>query len=203
MLAGISILLFPEVKDFYYSRQQETLIENWEFKTNLHEDQTEFLPEQAKRSIQVLEESFSSETSRLPKEEKWQEADVIGLIEIPKIKVKMPILVGASDQVLDVGAGYLEGTAIPGEAGNTAIAAHRSRTYGKNFNRLGEMRTGDVITVRTDEGKFDYIVFDTYLVKPNNLSVLNEKEDETILTLITCHPVVNPTHRLIVQASLK
>jgi sortase A len=207
ILAGISIFLFPTLKEFYHDQKQNDLIEKWEQKTTSSNVSDEVIPEISRKSIQEMEQAFLSESdqenSSKPVETNFTEKDMIGIIEIEKINVKLPILKGANAQVLDVGAGYLEGTAFPGQIGNSAIAAHRSRTYGRMFNRLGEIKVGDEIVIQTDTGTFRYVVYDTVVVKPNELTVLKDKGDRKILTLITCHPIKDPIYRLIVWAELK
>jgi sortase A len=218
MLVGVFIFFYPGLKSFYQDQQQESIIENWEQTVYSRTEETDILPELSLESIRELENTFANsnhieETTTSPPivvetiEEKKPVApagpEVLGIIEIAKIKARMPVIKGTSEKVLDMGAGYLEGTAYPGQVGNSAIAAHRSRTYGRMFNRLGEVEKGDKITIKTDKGTYQYEVFDTFLVKPNDLSVLQKQGDSKILTLITCHPTNNPTHRLIVQAILK
>jgi sortase A len=129
--------------------------------------------------------------------------NLLGIIEIERISVKLPILAGASDENLKKGAGHLVETSKLGEVGNAAVAAHRSRTYGRQFNRLDEIEVGDEITIITDEQTYTYTVFETKIVKPTDVYVLNKMGDKRVLTLITCDPVVNATHRLIVHAELK
>jgi sortase A len=205
LISGISFLLYPTLQDLYYEKQQQTLLENWE-QTN-HDEELTLLPK-ARMSVAKMEQAFASVSSIDSDDEPNDKkvpiyASTIGVIEIPKIKAKLPILVGSDDKVLDLGAGYLEGTAFPGEEGNSAIAAHRSRTYGKMFNRLGELAIGDEISIATDKGTYQFTVVNTLVVKPNDLTVLEAQGNRKILTLITCDPVINPTLRLIVQAEMK
>jgi sortase A len=205
LIAGISFLLFPTLKDLYYEKQQKALVENWE--QTSHDEEPTLLPK-ARKSVEKMEQAFASKSSIDSEDERNDKnepiyASTIGVIEIPKIKVKLPILVGSDDKVLDVGAGYLEGTTFPGEEGNSAIAAHRSRTYGKMFNRLGELAVGDEISITTNKGTFQFTVVKAFVVKPNDLSVLEAQGNRKILTLITCDPAINPINRLIVQAEMK
>ncbi|MNC63655.1 Sortase family protein [compost metagenome] len=99
-------------------------------------------------------------------------------------------------------AAHMKETAALGEVGNAAIAAHRSRTTGRLFNRLGEVEIGDIISIQTSTEKYQYVVYDISIVEPTDVSVLNGNKTDSILTLITCDPLVNPTHRLIIHAKL-
>ncbi len=129
-------------------------------------------------------------------------APAIAVIEIDKIKVKLPVLEGATQENMKYAAAHMKETAAIGEIGNAAIAAHRARKKGRLFNRLGELEAGDQIRVRTDEEELLYTVFRVSIVEPTDISVLGSNDQDRILTLITCDPVVNPTHRLIVHAKL-
>lgn len=125
---------------------------------------------------------------------------LIGTIEIEKINLRLPLLEGASQSNLNKGAGHLTGTSRIGEIGNAAIAAHRSFTYGRFFNRLDELDINDHITVKTGEGTYIYRVYKVHVVEPTDLTVLNRNQTHSILTLITCDPIEEATHRLIIHA---
>jgi len=114
----------------------------------------------------------------------------IATIEIPAIGVKSA-------------AAHMTETAPLGQIGNAAIAAHRARTKGRLFNRLDEVKVGDEIVIRTAGDRYVYNVYRVVIVEPTDVSVLNKNGDDRILTLISCDPVVNATHRLIVQAKLE
>ena len=68
--------------------------------------------------------------------------ETLGIMEIDKIDLKLPVLNGTSEAILRIGAGFLEGTTAIGEPGNTVLTAHRSHTYGRFFNRLDELEVG-------------------------------------------------------------
>jgi sortase A len=218
VLLGLSVFFYPVAKDYYTSYSQEKMIERWE-------DSSSQGKKVAAESLRELDEVFSIETqaesgldegSPVEKQEleKTPAADsskanqktatgIVGVIEIDKIGVKLPILNGASDANLDKGAGLLEGTPAPGMPGNSAIAAHRNRAYGSMFNRLDEIGKGDTVTVRDKGNTYQYEVYETLVVEPHETSVLNGSQDEKVLTLITCTPIDTATHRLIVKAKIK
>ena len=90
-----------------------------------------------------------------------------------------------------------------GEIGNAAIAAHRSRTFGRFFNRLDEVKIGDEIVIKDKNTTYTYTVFDKKIVRRCYVSVLDGNGKDKILTLITCDPVDVATHRLIIHAKVK
>lgn len=128
--------------------------------------------------------------------------NVIGIMEIPKIDLKVAIAEGTDKQTLKKAVGHFEGTAMPGEIGNFAVAGHRSYTYNEFFNRLDEMEIGDEIRVKTTKGEFVYEVTDIFVVEPHEVWVLDPTPEATI-TLVTCTPIRVATHRLIVKGKLK
>ena len=125
---------------------------------------------------------------------------VIGKIKISKINVNMPILNDATERNLNRGAAVIAGTSEFGVVGNVGVAAHRGRSYGIFFNRLNELEPGDIIEVSTNNTVYKYTVYKVHIVEPTEVSVLNRNKTDKILTLVTCDPVKNPTHRLIVHA---
>ncbi|MEK8132888.1 class D sortase [Paenibacillus filicis] len=124
----------------------------------------------------------------------------IAVLSIEKIKLRLPVLEGATQDNMKFAAAHMKETSPLGEPGNAAIAAHRVRTKGRLFNRLDELKIGDEIIVETKDRKLTYTVYKTLIVKPTDTSVLRRSDKESVLTLITCEPIVDPTHRLIVQA---
>ena len=124
--------------------------------------------------------------------------DLIGLIQIPRLDLSVVVIEGASAKVLRRGAGHIPGTALPGDPGNTAISGHRD-TF---FLPLANIRLNDRITLTTLQGEYSYRVVSTKVVKPSDMSVLNQSRDE-VLTLVTCYPfyLVGPApDRFIVRA---
>jgi len=128
----------------------------------------------------------------------------LGLLYIDKLNLKLAIIEGVTNQALNgTIAGHEPKTSLPNKAGNCALASHRSLTYGRNFNRLNEMKIGDKIKIRTKEGYINYTVFKKYIVLRTDTSPLAQPTDpkERMVTLITCDPIgaANPQNRLIVQ----
>ncbi len=124
----------------------------------------------------------------------------LGVIQIPKIGVDQAVVDGVGVDDLKKGPGHYPGTPLPGEAGNAAIAGHRT-TYGAPFNRVDELKHGDSITVRTRAGTFRYEVSDSSVVSPDQVSVLDPTPDNR-LTLTTCNPKYSAAERLIIVATL-
>jgi sortase A len=107
----------------------------------------------------------------------------VGRIEIPRLRLSVMILQGTSPNILRVAAGHIDGTALPGTAGNIGIAAHRD-TF---FRPLREVRPQDGIVLTTSYGTFRYVVEGVEVVDPGDVQVLHRTADPE-LTLVTCYP---------------
>lgn len=193
LLIGSGIMLYPAISDYYGANQQKQLLDS--FKAHAQNNQ-----ENVKLEYSQLNRTFNGQTSN--EIEDATTSSAIGIIEIDKINLQVPIVEGVTQSDLKFAAGYMPGTSKIGEQGNAAIAAHRSFTYGELFNRLDELGPDDHISISLPSKDLTYKVTDKFLVKPEDLSVLAPEQNESVITLITCHPMKNPTHRLIVKAVL-
>lgn len=121
---------------------------------------------------------------------------------IPVIELDTPVkevfVVDGVWEVADYAAGYMNGTALPGDNGNTVLAGHAG-LRGAVFRDLGRLATGDEIFLDAGGWRYHYRVREITSVWPDQIEVL-ESRGEPVITLITC---VNwDTQRLIVVADL-
>ena len=107
----------------------------------------------------------------------------IGRMDIPRLHLSAVILEGTAPKTLRVAAGHINGTALPGTAGNTCIAGHRDTL----FRPLREVQPQDAIIITTTYGTFRYMVDMVEIVSPRDVRVLRPTTDQE-LTLITCYP---------------
>jgi sortase A len=128
-----------------------------------------------------LDELAASPRLRAPRA--LVEGELVGRIEIPRLNVSSVVLEGVSSATLRVAAGHVPRSALPGEPGNTGIAAHRDSF----FRALAGIVPGDRILVTTPGGKSSYRVSFTTIVQPRDTRLLDPTGQET-LTLITCYP---------------
>jgi LPXTG-site transpeptidase (sortase) family protein len=129
-----------------------------------------------------------------------REGALLGSVSIPRVGVSSVIIEGAEAQDLALSVGHIPGTAVPGGAGNVALAAHRD-TF---FRGLEHIRQGDDILLTTPQGTHLYQVDSTRVVMPKDVYVLDDI-GRPILTLVTCYPfhfIGDAPQRFIVQARL-
>ncbi|WP_274648562.1 class D sortase [Paenibacillus humicola] len=210
MILGIGIFLYPTVKDRYETHEQQKILSEWQ--DNLKEleqpdpqidSEPDAAREQAVNTVPVSDETQPQQPQTEPALKKIPpQYKPEGVLTIDKINLKLPILTGATKAHMLVSVASIAHTGKPGEVGNYAIAGHRNLTYGKNFNRLDEMKVGDLIKVDTGTKQFIYKVDQKLYVKPTDVWVLEGNGKDREITLVTCHPMGHPTHRLIVKGKL-
>ncbi len=147
--------------------------------------------------ISAAEGLAAGQNDRQKKEK--EKPQVLGRIIIEKIGADLLLVEGAGAGPLNWGAGHITGTALPGEAGNCGIAAHRNYTFGSYFSRLGELTEGDEVTVDYFGRVLNYTVSEIKTVLPEDNTVLLPPEKGEILTLVTCSPKGSNSHRLILH----
>ena len=127
-------------------------------------------------------------------------ASPLAVVRIPKIRLEVPVLPGTADRTLDRALGHIDDTALPGTDGNSGIAGHRDGF----FRGLKDIVPGDEIELETLNGKEFYRVDRTWVVNPEDVTVLDPTLTRT-LTLVTCYPfyyVGAAPQRYIVRAVL-
>lgn len=195
VVAGLLLILFPVWREWHYDHQQQQLLE----------ESMRQMADSDKQALQVENDQLSQLLAQEPTIEsaasELQNEQAIGIIRIAAIDVELPILEGATQKNMKVSAVHMTETAALGEIGNAAIAAHRARTAGRLFNRLDELKEDDRITILLKDKEIEYTVDHISVVKPTDISVLEPVSSGRELTLITCTPLVNPTHRLIIHAT--
>lgn len=140
-----------------------------------------------------------------------ERGEAIGFISIPQIGAEFYIVEGVELRWLQEGPGHFPQTPLPGQAGNAALAGHRT-TFKAPFNRIDELEPGDQFFVETLQGKFTYEVLPQasadggppsghYIVGPTATEILDDKGDNR-LTLMACHPKYSAKQRIVVEAEL-
>ncbi|QYG91505.1 class E sortase [Iamia sp. SCSIO 61187] len=136
--------------------------------------------------------------------------EVIGSFRIPAIGRDSPYYTveGTGTDQLKRGAAHYPGTPLPGQAGNAAVAGHRT-TYGAPLHDVDDLVPGDEIIFETLQGEFTYAVREVKIVEPEDVSVIQPQnptpekpEGEDLLTLTACHPKFSAAQRIIVVAEL-
>ena len=212
-LVGAFLILRPLVNHWRQDKQSEKLLEDFisgDAKATISFDPNDLVVEgEAIESFSDLETAPTTDpdaplptSDGQPAKEKVV-VTAIGRIEIPVIKVNMPIAEGATIYNLRVAIGRYGPSAQLGGDGRTVLFGHRMYTYGRHFNRLGEVKNGDTIIIENKEARYIYTVNRIDRVLPSDLlTKLYEPAASRELMLVTCDPVRVASHRLLVYAEL-
>ena len=109
--------------------------------------------------------------------------DPVAVLRISKLGIEVPVFPGTDDYALNRGVGWIEGTARPGDEGNSGIAGHRDGF----FRPLKDIVKGDSIELLTLAGSRMYEVEEIQIVDPNDVTVL-DPTPQAALTLVSCYP---------------
>ena len=122
----------------------------------------------------------------------------LAILRIPRLELEVPVYDGTSDAILDLAAGHIEGTALPGTTGNIGIAAHRDGF----FRVLKDVKEGDALVLETPVATEHYRVEWIRITTPDDVSVIDPTPDRAV-TLVGCFPFYHRGHapqRFIVRA---
>lgn len=130
-------------------------------------------------------------------------------LSLPKLKIfQATVIIGAEE--LEKSLIHYGGTALPGEMGSAVIFGHSvlpqffdPKNYKTIFSTLHTLKIGDEVLVNFDGVEYKYKVFETEIVEPTNISVLEQKYDDSYLLLITCTPPGTYWKRLVVKTKIE
>lgn len=212
LLAGIAMLLYPTVSEYWNSIHQSQVIGRYEesLETIDQEEYSELLEMAEEYNQKLIDSEELTFVNGEPVSEIYQsqleinDSGMIGSIEIPSADINLPIYLGTSESVLSVGVGHLEGSSLPigGESTHTVLAGHRGLPSSSLFTNLDQIEIGDVFTVTVLGDVIAYEVYQITIVEPDEISDLLIEEGKELCTLITCTPYGVNTHRMLVQGYL-
>lgn len=208
-LLGFLIFIYPYISNKFYeiSFNDQITVFNKERKKIAKKD-LERRMELARAYNRTLDPSkIGDPFDLLEKEGKAEYArmlevhEMVGYIEIPKIAVNIPIFAGTGDEVLETGAGHLEGTSLPigGKSTHTVITAHRGLPKAKLFRNLDQVKERDVFYIHNIKETLAYRVDKITVVNPDQFEEVLVEEGKDYATLLTCTPYTINSHRLLVR----
>ena len=209
-IIGFLILLYPQVSRLYYRVQADKQVRTFD------DDKKDLSEEDIKKRIELAKGYNDSLVNKIPSDpyvKEKQEAGIaeyarmlelnekIGHVQIPLIDVDIPIYAGTSDEVLQRGAGHLEGTSLPigGLDTHTVITAHSGLPQARLFTDLSQLKVGDKFFIHNLEQTLAYEVDQIKVVEPSHFEDLLVVNGEDYATLLTCTPIMINSHRLLVM----
>lgn len=214
-LAGLSLLLYPFVANQWNNYRQKQLISSYEQTVSQKEASNgiDYDAELKKAEAyneallpSILPDSFaiadaSEEDQTYMNTLNIAGDEMMGIVEIPKIDINLPIYHTTKEDVLKQAAGHLEGSSLPigGKSTHSVISAHRGLPSASLFTDLDQLKKGDHFLIHVLNKTLCYEVDKISVVKPEETSALAVEEGEDLVTLLTCTPYGVNTERLLVR----
>lgn len=207
-LAGLSLLLYPTISDYWNSFHQSRAIASYvDTVAELDDDAYQEIWEQAQAYNAALPRD---DTRFVLGEEEIAYYDtllnvsgngIMGYLEIPSIEVTLPVYHGTDEEVLQVAVGHIEGSSLPvgGPGTHSVISGHRGLPSATLLTDLDQLEIGDVFMLHVLDETLTYEVDQIHIVEPDDVSYLAIEEGEDLCTLVTCTPYGINTHRLLVR----
>ena len=214
LFIGLSIFIYPIISDKYYSLKQESTVKEYEnMLENLPTQEGKEIIEEAIEYNKLLSSTdpgiFSSSRSqiiaKMIEEGKlpvfFSYGRLIGTVDIPKINIKLPIRSGTDEDILEQNAGFMMNTSLPvgGESTHSVITAHRGLPSSRLFTDLNQLEIGDVFYIQVLDKPHAYEIDQIKVIDPTDVKDLKIIDGEDYTTLLTCHPYMINSQRLIVR----
>lgn len=208
LLAGVSLLLYPSLSDYWNSMHQTRAIASYaETVSQLDTAQYDEMWKAAQdynRSLAQRETAFALTDEQKAAYESLLDVSglgVMGYIEIPEIDCSLPIYHGTEESVLQVAVGHLEWSNLPvgGEGTHCVLSGHRGLPSAKLFTNLDKLAVSDTFLLRVLDEVLTYEVDQILIVEPEQVDALGIVPGEDYCTLVTCTPYGINTHRLLVR----
>ena len=118
------------------------------------------------------------------------ESEVFGVLSIPRLELRMPIYLGATEENMANGAAVMGQTSLPigGTNTNCVLAGHRGWNGAAYFLYVDRLIPGDIVTVTNPWETMNYKVSDIKVFDPNDVEAIHIQANRELLTLLTCHP---------------
>lgn len=212
LLVGLITLAYPHVSNYLAEKSGSYAIDSYKDElSKTDKDRLNKLKEEAKAYNENMlgnpvRDPFLQGSGIAMPENYYQVLNVAGImgkVEIPKIKVNLPIYHGTSDKVLTKGIGHLEGSTLPigGRGTHAVLTGHTGLTEAKLFTDLVELKEGDLFYIHVLDKIFAYKVTKINVIEPDSTDLFRIVEDKDLVTLLTCTPYGVNSHRLVLRGT--
>lgn len=210
-VVGIGFIVYPDIADYINSKNNETVISNYNTSTQTMSDE-EINSELAK--AQNFNELLAKSALNDEEKDEYNAAmseyenilnynDIMCTIEIPRITVDLPVYHDSTnrEEKLKNGCVHIANTSLPvgGASTHTVISAHSGYPEQVFFDELDKLEIGDTFTINVLNKTLTYKVCEINIVDPDDSSKLEIENGKDYVTLVTCYPYSINTHRLCVR----
>lgn len=198
LLLGLSLLFFfyPNIRELQMSHTVDQTIEQFQATQGTDQSEADVLYQELQaynQSLiangQTLTDAWDYEQAPITVEHMPSDA-IIGYIEIPDMDVRLPLLLGASEENMAKGATVMSQTSMPigGESTNCVIAGHRGYRGSPYFRNIQRLQVGSAVYVTNPWETLEYTVMEIQIILPSDLDAILIQPGKDMVTLLTCHP---------------
>ena len=207
-LAGFGLLLYPTFSDWWNTIHQSRAVVSYIGSvTDLDNEEYDEMLEEAREYNAQLARTRTEYTLTDEQLEEYNSVlnvsgtGIMGYVDIPSIRVTLPIYHGTDEAVLQTAVGHIESTSLPVGGANThcVISGHRGLPSARLFTDIDRLTVGDIFTLNVLDEVLTYEVEQILIVEPYDLSGLQIIPGRDLVTLVTCTPYGINTHRLLVR----
>lgn len=209
LVVGLGLLLYPSVADWWNSFHQSRMIATYmESVTKIDDsEQKAMLADAQEYNKQLKERGFyfqaldEEETAKYNAQLNVSGTGIMGYVDIPNLKITLPIYHGTDEGVLQIATGHLEWSALPigGIGTHTVISGHRGLPSARLFTDIDRLVVGDLFYLNVLGDTLTYEVDQINIVLPEEMNFLGPEPGEDLCTLVTCTPYGINSHRLLVR----
>lgn len=209
-LVGISLCIYPMISGLFHQQKQKKIIATYQNNVRKTENLKNVF-KQAQDYNRMLwqreDEVVRENLEQILSEDNYKNQlsigkdGMMGVIEIPKINVNLPIWHGTSEKVISNGVGHFRESSLPAGGENTRciLTSHRGLPSAGLFTRLDELKEGDVFFLNVCGEMLAYRIYNIQVLEPKEAEKLPVLAGRDIVSLITCTPYGINTHRLVVD----
>lgn len=197
ILSLVGYLAYYYITNYLVLKEAEEAVE-------VFEEQVENIPEEPIEQENVVQEETPTTPVQTTNKTSNKNAstyrgyNMVGTIQIPKTKVKVPIVDKVTTKSISAAVGILYGTGL-NEVGNTVLVAHNYRN-GTFFSNNKKLAIGDKIYITDSTGtKIEYTIYKTYTTSDMDFSyATRDTEGKREISLSTC--TTDASKRLVIWA---
>ena len=202
VVIGLAIALYPTCTRLFNDNDIVAVATQT---LNISQEQSEQLLKEASEYNACLKASNYSKYDNYYNVLNPNGTGVMGMLQIEKLNMALPIYHDATDENIRKGVGHLCYTPFPiGEAGVSVLTSHSGLPNATLFTDLTEMKKDDKFDVVIAGKTMEYVVDQISVVKPEQvvMETAYNGDENSYVSLVTCTPVGVNTHRLIVRGRM-
>lgn len=204
LMMGVGLFMYPKVSNWISVYTAKTEICSYDKAVEkLDNSDKEKMKKEAQEYNKALAKNDGNKLKKFNYDKVLSISGAMAYIDIPKIKVYIPIFHGTNDEELEQGVGHMKGTSFPvgGESTHSVIAGHTGLPTAEIFTDIDQLVKGDIFYIHVLDEILAYKVDQIKVVLPDETDDTQIFQGEDYVTLLTCTPYGINDHRLLVRGT--